>query len=277
MVERMCELTAPIRVVLFGGGPVLERDAKRFICLLESHPEITFLGAFCQSQAQSFWAVAQDLWRRRHLLALPLLLVQIIGSALRWLSQPRVESALNREMARLSDRIHYVLDIHAEEVLERVQALSPDLGLVYGSPILKPVLFEIPKLGTLGIHQGKVPEYRGKKTTFWAMYNGEATAGVTIQKINAGLDSGQIVKEGEVLIGRRSLRAVWKELEALGLDLYIQAILEVKAGTATYRPQVGKKRKLYRDPKLRDILTFWRKQLVRRLSRYRPDPVKPTP
>jgi len=275
MVERICEPTASIRVVLFGGGPVMERDVKRFICLLESNPEITFLGAFCQSQAQSFWAVTGDLWRRRRLLALPLLLVQTISSALRWLSQPRVESALNREITRLSDRIHYVPDIHAEEVLERVQALSPDLGLIYGSPILKPALFEIPKRGTLGIHHGKVPEYRGKKTTFWAMYNGEATAGVTIQKINAGLDSGQIVKEGEVSIGRQSLRAVWEELETLGLELYIQAILEVKAGTATYRPQVGKKRKLYRDPKLRDILTFWQRQLVRHLGRVQPDRAEP--
>jgi methionyl-tRNA formyltransferase len=129
------------------------------------------------------------------------------------------------------------------------------------------MLFEIPVLGTLGIHHGKVPEYRGKKTTFWAMFNGEKTAGVTIQKVNAGLDMGEIAKQGEVSIGRRSLRSVWNELEKLGLDLYLQAIVEVKQGTASYQPQVGKKGKLYRDPKLGDILTFWWKQFNRRHSR----------
>jgi methionyl-tRNA formyltransferase len=112
-----------------------------------------------------------------------------------------------------------------------------------------------------------LPEYRGNKTTFWAIYNGEKSAGVTIQKINAGLDTGQIVKEGEVVIGRRSQRAVWRELEALGLDLYIQAILEVKDGTATFRPQLGQRGKLYRNPKPRDFLTFSMRQLKRRISR----------
>ncbi len=267
MVEKRYNLKRPIHVVLFGGGPVLERGAKQFISRLDDHPEIEFLGGFCQSKAQSLGAVVRDLWRRRRLLALPLLLVQIVNSIGRFLSQPRNEAALNRQMARLADRIHFVPDIHAEEVLAQVRALSPDLGLIYGSPILKPILFEIPAFGTLGIHHGKLPEYRGKKTTFWAMFNGEKQAGVTIQKVNAGLDTGKIVKQGEVSISRRSLRAVWNELEKLGLDLYIQTIIEVKQGTASYQPQVGRKGKLYRDPKLGHILTFGWRQFKWRMSR----------
>jgi folate-dependent phosphoribosylglycinamide formyltransferase PurN len=267
MAEMQYDLKRPIRVVLFGGGPVLERGVKQFICRLDEHPEIEFLGGFCQSEAQSFWAVVKDLWQRRRLLALPLLLVQMASRIGRFLVQPQTEIAVNRKMARLADRIHFVPDIHAEEVLAQVRALAPDLGLIYGSPILKPILFEIPACGTLGIHHGKLPEYRGKKTTFWAMFNGEKTAGVTIQKVNAGLDTGESVKQGEVPIGCRSLRAVWKNLEALGLDLYIQAIIEVKQGTVSYQPQVGRKGKLYRDPKLGEILTFCWKQFKWRLSK----------
>jgi methionyl-tRNA formyltransferase len=160
-----------------------------------------------------------------------------------------------------------VPDIHAGDVLERVRSLAPDLGLIYGSPILKSVLFEIPTFGTLGIHHGQVPEYRGKKTTFWAMFNGEKTAGVTIQKVNAGLDTGQIVKQGVVPIGCHSQRAVWHELEALGLNLYIQAIIEVKQGTASYQPPLGQKGKLYRDPQLADIATLWWRQLKKCMLR----------
>lgn len=267
----MADLTEPIRVVLFGYGPVLQRDFKQFICHLEAHPEIAFAGAYCQSEAQTCRAVVRDLWRRRRLLAVPLLLFQAANGLGRYLSRLRAELELNRAVSRVSDRIHYVPDIHAEEVLQSVRSIEPDLGLIYGSPMLKPELFEIPTMGTLGIHHGKVPEYRGKKTTFWAMYNGEETAGVTIQKVNAGLDTGQVVKEGVVPIGRRSLRAVWKDLEALGFSLYMQAILEVKAGTARYRPQTGESGKLYRDPGLGDILTFWWRQVCRWLSRGRGD------
>ena len=267
MGNEECISSQSIRVVLFGGGPTLERGVKQFICRLEAHPEIEFLGGFCQSESQSFWAITRDLWRRRRFLALPLLLIQIIGVISRLLARPRTEIGLNRKLAQLADRIHFIPDIHADEILEEVKTLTPDLGLIYGSPILKPDLFEIPRYGTLGIHHGKVPKYRGKKTTFWAMYNGEKTAGVTIQRVNRGLDTGEIVTEGEVPTGSRSLTTVWNELEALGLDLYIQAILEVKQGTASYRPQMGKKGKLYRDPKLRDILAFWQRQYAKRFSK----------
>lgn len=266
MATNQNNLSRPIRVVVFGGGPVLERGIKQFICRLEAHPDIKFLDAICQSPSQSFGAVVHDLWRRRRFLALPLLLVRAGSAVGRCLAQPRAEVELNRQLDRLSDRIHFVPDIHAGEVLERVRSLKPDLGLIYGSPILKPELFEIPTCGTLGIHHGKVPEYRGKKTMFWAMYNGEESAGVTIQKVNAGLDTGEIVKVGAVPIGCRSQRAVWNALEALGLDLYVQAIIEVKEGIASYRPQVGKKGKLYRDPKLGDIVTVWWRQLSRCIS-----------
>jgi folate-dependent phosphoribosylglycinamide formyltransferase PurN len=267
MAKGQHALSRPIRVVMFGSGPRLTHDAKEFLYRLEAHPEIALVGAFCQAESQTFLSIVKDLWRRRGLLALPLLLAWLIGEIGRFLIQPGTEIELNRKLKQLSGRLHFVTDIHAQEVLDQVSALAPDLGLVYGSPILKPELFEIPVCGTFGIHHGKVPEYRGNKTTFWAMYNGEKVAGVTIQKINAGLDTGEIVKTGEVTIGHRWQRAVWHELEALGLDLYIQAILEVKEGTARYQPQSGRKGKLYRNPKLGDLFNFWGRQFKRRLSR----------
>lgn len=259
-------LHRPIRVVMFGSGPELNPDAREFLGRLEEHPEIEFLGAFCQAKSQSVGAVFADLWKRRGILALPLFGIWVGGKAMRFLRQPRAQTALRRKLEKVSERIHFVPDIHAREVLEAVCALDPDLGLIYGSPILKPELFEIPKLGTLGIHHGKVPEYRGNKTTFWAMYNGEPFAGVTIQKVNKGLDTGSIVKTGEVRTGRRSYPSVVRELEALGLDLYIRAILEVRQGIAEYRPQAGAKGKLYRNPKPADFLKFWARQIKRRLG-----------
>jgi folate-dependent phosphoribosylglycinamide formyltransferase PurN len=259
-------LNRPIRVVMFGSGPELNPDAKKFLRRLEEQPEIEFLGAFCQAQSQSLGAVLLDLWKRRSWLAFPLFFIFVTGRAMRFLRDPGQEIALRRSLEKISDRIHFVPDIHARQVLEQVCALGPDLGLIYGSPILKPELFEIPRLGTLGIHHGKVPEYRGNKTTFWAMYNGEPVAGVTIQKVNKGLDRGSIVKTGEVNANGRAYHAVFHELETLGLDLYMQAILEVKHGTAEYKPQTGVKGKLYHNPGPGDFLRFWGKQIKRRIG-----------
>ena len=258
-------LIRPIQVVMFGSGPELNPDAKQFLCKLEEHPEIDFLAAFCQAQSRSTAAVFKDLWKRRGLLTLPLFAMWLINKAIRFLSHPRAELTLQRKLKNIQGRIHFITNIHAQQVLEQVKSLEPDLGLIYGSPILKPELFEIPKLGTLGIHHGKVPEYRGNKTTFWMMYNGEKFAGVTIQKVNKGLDTGTIIKTGEVRAYRRPYQTVFHELEALGIELYIQAILEVKHGVAEFKTQTGMKGKVYRNPKLGDFIRFWVRQLKRQL------------
>lgn len=255
----------PIRVVMFGSGPELNPDAKQFLCKLEEHPEIELAGAFCQAQSQTVGAVFTDLWKRRGLLSFPLFAAWFLNKVVRFVLQPGEELSLQRKLKKIRDRVHFVTNIHAPQILEQVKALEPDLGLIYGSPILKPELFEIPRLGTLGIHHGKVPEYRGNKTIFWMMYNGEEFAGVTIQKVNKGLDTGTIVKTGEVKAYRRAYQTVFHELEAVGVELYIQAILEVKHGVAEYKPQTSVKGKLYRNPKLGDFVRFWGRQIKRRI------------
>jgi folate-dependent phosphoribosylglycinamide formyltransferase PurN len=270
-------LERPIRVVVFGSGPRLNPDVEEFLCRLDAHPEIELLAVICQASSQSFYAVAEDLWQRRGLLAFPLLASRMLATLGRVVAHSHEEVARPSGLTKLSARLHFVKDIHAPEVLGYVRALGADLGLIYGSPMLKPSLFTLPLLGTLGIHHGKVPEYRGNKTTFWAMYNGEPTAGVTIQHVNAGLDTGKIVKEGVVVTASRSYRAVVRNLEALGLDLYLQAILEIKHGTATTRAQAGRKGKLYRNPTARDFVVFWTRQARRRFGWQIPEEKKIAP
>jgi len=248
---------------VFGGGPGLEYGLQRFLVRLENHREIELTGGFFQSTDPSLGAVARDLWRRRGVFAVPLLAASGLSALKRFLTDPKDDLALRRGIKSLASRLQMVPDIHAEEALDGVRELRPDLGLIYGSPILKPELFEIPSLGTLGIHHGTLPRYRGKKTTFWEMYRGEPAAGVTIQKVNAGLDTGQIVAEGKVPIGRRARRHVWSDVEALGVELYVRAVLRFKAGTVELRPFPGKKGKLYRDPKLKHFVKFYWRRLKR--------------
>lgn len=262
MEENGNHLDMPIRVVVFGGGPGLERGMKLFLSRLEKHPEIELTGCICQSVGESFRVIVGDLWKRRKFLALPVLALQIWRIISRFVSKPSFELELNRILARISHKIHFVNDIHSASVIEQIRLIKPELGLIYGSPFLKPAIFQIPYFGTFGIHHGKLPEYRGKKTTFWAMFNGDETAGVTIQRINAGLDTGDIVKQAEIPIGHRSYQAVWNDVETIGLDIYIQAILEAKHGKANYQRPVGKRGQLYRDPTFLDILRFWLRRKI---------------
>ncbi len=265
----------PLRVVLFC-GPVLERGMVRFAGLLEQHPEIEFLGGFCQSSGLGTRARLTDLVRRRGLVAAPLLATELITNAGRWLTRPGFESNLRSRFRWLRGRLQVIPDIHSADVLARIRELDADLGVIYGGPILRPELFGIPRFGTLGIHHGTLPAYRGKKTTFWALFNGEPTAGVTIQRVNAGIDTGELVRYGAVPTRGRSYGRVESQLEELGLDLYMDAVVGTGKGTTRARPIEGHRGRLFRDPTIAQLLRFaWRRALEPVWPRDPSDPTAP--
>ena len=251
-----------IRVVVFTSGPDLEDGLRELLCQLESHADTALMGVIWESEGTTLADAWKDLRRRRGVLA-PLLFALDAARRARRRLRPARQKRLGAVLNQIADRVHVVADMHADPVLEKIRALAPDLGLSYGSPILRPALFEIPSRGTLGIHHGKLPEYRGKKTTFWAIYCGEAYAGVTIQRLTPRLDAGEIVCEGRIRVGRRTLGAVWRRLEALGVALYLQAILAVRDGRADFEPPRGAQGTLFRDPTPRDIAVFWLRWLSR--------------
>lgn len=254
---------ARLRVVVFTGGAVLEDPCVEFIARVHSHPELELVGVFCQTDAIGLAGVAKDLLRRRGWLAPALLLQRALRRIGRGLLAPRRHLARRRALRELRPLIHFDRDLHAPAVLSRVRALQPQLGAVYGGPILRANLFGIPARGTLGIHHGRLPDYRGKKTTFWAMYNGEETVGVAIQRIGTGLDRGDVLRDGLVAVGRKPLPVVTRRLEHLGLDLYLAALLDVRRGDPRFRPQPEGGGPLYRDPGAVSIARFWARYLVR--------------
>ena len=68
-----------------------------------------------------------------------------------------------------------------------------DLALSYGPGLLKPEIFSAPRLGTINAHGGILPWYRGLDTNLWAAYRKEPwLMGVTLHKVNEGLDTGPI-------------------------------------------------------------------------------------
>jgi len=258
-------LDRPIRVVYFA-GPYLESSAVRFVTMLDEHPDVEFVLGLCQGDGPGLPQRIRNMWRRRGLVALPVLGLEMASAVWRFLRHPREGLDLRRRSARALSRFLTVPDVHAPEVLERVRAAAPDLGVIYGAPILRPELFSIPRFGTLGIHHGRAPQYRGKKTTFWEMYNGERTAGVTIQRVNPGVDTGDVVRRAEVEIGRKGYRRVWREVEEVGRRVYLEAILDVRRGAAQFAPQdaTARRNRLYRQPGPRDIVRFWWSRLLRR-------------
>jgi methionyl-tRNA formyltransferase len=103
---------------------------------------------------------------------------------------------------RLGLPVHQPERIRHPEVLEQLRALSPDAMVVvgYGQILPQPVL-DIPPQGIFNVHASLLPKYRGAAPIQWAIANGESVTGVTIMKIDAGLDTGDMLMKWETPIG----------------------------------------------------------------------------
>ncbi|MHC4952301.1 MAG: polysaccharide deacetylase family protein [Planctomycetota bacterium] len=126
-----------------------------------------------------------------------------------------------------------VRNLHAEDTLAIAREFAPDLGLSLAAPILRRSLFSIPRLGTVNIHKGKVPDYRGMPPAFWELWNDEQAVGCTVHWIDDKLDTGNIVLESSVDREEySSLRGLQLRLDEVGVDLMRQAVQRIFDGDA---------------------------------------------
>jgi methionyl-tRNA formyltransferase len=84
-------------------------------------------------------------------------------------------------------------DLHSPESLAHLQALAPDLGIVFATHRLRPEVFGIPRMGCLNLHLGRAPEFRGSSPGFYEMLEGVPEVGVTVHRVSAQLDGGPIL------------------------------------------------------------------------------------
>lgn len=93
-------------------------------------------------------------------------------------------------------------DINSDESIERLKAVKPDLMLMVSfNQILRKRVIEIPRIGVFNCHGGKLPEYRGSSVLNWQIINNEPKIGVSIIKVDGGIDTGDIVFEEEFKLG----------------------------------------------------------------------------
>lgn len=77
-----------------------------------------------------------------------------------------------------------------------LEAYNPDLFILCGyNKILKQLIIDIPPLGTINLHGGKLPEYRGAAPINWQIINGETTGGCSIIYVDEGIDTGDIIAQ----------------------------------------------------------------------------------
>jgi len=133
-----------------------------------------------------------------------------------------------------------VVSSHNSSVCEEILKVEkPELIVVYGTAILKDPIFSKAQQTTLNMHTGLSPHYRGDSTLFWPVYFDDAEhLGVTVHKLVADVDGGDIVYTGQVKYdsGDNEAQLFAKGVQ-VGTELYLQAAQEVLDGTVVYHPQ----------------------------------------
>ena len=131
----------------------------------------------------------------------------------------------------------------APEFIGQIRELRPDLIVVaaYGQ-ILPKDLLEVPRYGCVNLHTSLLPKYRGAAPIQWAILNGDPETGVTIMKMDEGLDTGGILAQQSTPIsGQEDAQTLHDRLAGIGARLLITSIPPYVEGrlAATPQPAVG--------------------------------------
>ncbi len=135
--------------------------------------------------------------------------------------------------------VHQPDKIRAPEVQELLQSYSPDFIVIIAYGQIIPVrLLPIPRHGWINLHASLLPRYRGAAPINWAIVNGETRTGLTTMRIDAGMDTGEILMQRELEIGAiEAAPELSTRLSEAGAPLMAETLRGLAAGKITPRPQ----------------------------------------
>lgn len=126
-----------------------------------------------------------------------------------------------------------------EEFRAQLAALKPDAIIVVGyGRIIPGWMLELPPLGNINLHASLLPKYRGAAPIQWAIASGEIVTGNTTMRIDAGLDTGDILMQKEEPIAPNDTsETLAPRLAAMGADLTVETLRKLQVGNIAPRPQ----------------------------------------
>jgi methionyl-tRNA formyltransferase len=144
------------------------------------------------------------------------------GRGLELVSSPIKQSALKiglpiTQPARIKNN---------EDLRAQLTLLKPDAIIVVGyGRIIPQWMLDLPPLGNINLHASLLPKYRGAAPIQWAIARGEPVTGVTTMKLDAGLDTGDILLQQEIQIAADdTAETLSPKLAAIGADLTVETL-----------------------------------------------------
>ncbi len=130
---------------------------------------------------------------------------------------------------RLSIPVYQPERVRRPEVVEQIRAMAPEAIIVVGyGQIIPQSILDIPPRGIINVHASLLPRYRGAAPIQWAIARGETKTGVTTMRIDAGLDTGDMLLKTEIEIGEEENAVeLSSRLAPIGGDLVVRTLSEL--------------------------------------------------
>src|SRR5215813_1246172 len=140
--------------------------------------------------------------------------------------------------------------VRRPEAVERLRAIGAEAMVVVGyGQIIPQNVIDLAPLGIINVHASLLPRYRGAGPIQWSIVNGETHTGVTTMRIDAGLDTGDMLLNAETEIGPdENAIELGQRLSVMGADLLVETLSRIReivpqkqdASQATYAPLLKK-------------------------------------
>jgi methionyl-tRNA formyltransferase len=153
--------------------------------------------------------------------------------------QELIPSPVKAAALRHSIPVYQPERIRRPEALARLKEFSPDAMVVVGyGQIIPQSIIDLAPLGIINVHASLLPELRGAAPIQWSIARGYKRTGVTTMRIDAGLDTGEILLQWETPIGQdETAPELSARLAEAGADLLVRTLADLCAGTIQPRPQ----------------------------------------
>lgn len=170
--------------------------------------------------------------------------VRTFGLAASWALAVRVVGARvrRRSLAGVCKRrgvpCHSVRDVNDPAFVARLRELGPELIVSVSCPqIFEKSLRETPSRGCLGVHGAILPNYRGVMPSFWTLANAERQAGVSVFRLDEGIDEGMVYGQRVYDVDPdETLDQLVRRSKQIAAELVIDVLGEIERGTASAVP-----------------------------------------
>lgn len=117
-------------------------------------------------------------------------------------------------------------------------SLDPEVVVVAAYGLLLPAaVLQVPALGCVNVHASLLPRHRGAAPVERAILAGDPVTGVSIMRMDEGLDTGPVALRVEVPIGTEDAPALTRMLATVGADALLEVLDRMEKGTAMWEPQ----------------------------------------